>query len=223
MYHDQGHGPMKLLAFDTGVNVTLGLPIIRTSVDHGTAFDIAWQGVAFTDSLQHALDYAWKLGRGERRRPVPPGARPARRAVARRRRRRDGSHARRLRRRRSSRAARWRSPSARGGSATSPTVVARIVAWVRAQGAVPFLVPAMGSHGGATAEGQRDVLAAYGFADGWEGCEVRSSMDVVAGRRRARPARADRDRRPRRRRRRRRSSSTGSSSTRTSTARTRAA
>ena len=61
MYHDQGHGPMKLLAFDTGVNVTLGLPIIRTSVDHGTAFDIAWQGVAFTDSLRHALDYAWKL------------------------------------------------------------------------------------------------------------------------------------------------------------------
>jgi 4-phospho-D-threonate 3-dehydrogenase / 4-phospho-D-erythronate 3-dehydrogenase len=61
MYHDQGHGPMKLLAFDTGVNVTLGLPIIRTSVDHGTAFDIAWQGSAFTDSLDHALAYAWKL------------------------------------------------------------------------------------------------------------------------------------------------------------------
>ena len=61
MYHDQGHGPMKLLAFDSGVNVTVGLPIIRTSVDHGTAFDIAWQGVAFTDSLHHALDYARKL------------------------------------------------------------------------------------------------------------------------------------------------------------------
>jgi 4-phospho-D-threonate 3-dehydrogenase / 4-phospho-D-erythronate 3-dehydrogenase len=61
MYHDQGHGPMKLLAFDTAVNVTLGLPIIRTSVDHGTAFDIAWQGKAFTDSLEHALAYAWKL------------------------------------------------------------------------------------------------------------------------------------------------------------------
>jgi 4-hydroxythreonine-4-phosphate dehydrogenase len=61
MYHDQGHGPMKLLAFDTGVNVTLGLPIIRTSVDHGTAFDIAWQGVAFTESLEHALAYARKL------------------------------------------------------------------------------------------------------------------------------------------------------------------
>jgi 4-hydroxythreonine-4-phosphate dehydrogenase len=65
MYHDQGHGPMKLLAFDSGVNVTLGLPIIRTSVDHGTAFDIAWQGVAFTDSLRHALDYARKLAGGD--------------------------------------------------------------------------------------------------------------------------------------------------------------
>ena len=52
---------MKLLAFDTGVNVTLGLPIVRTSVDHGTAFDIAWKGEAFTDSLQHALDYARML------------------------------------------------------------------------------------------------------------------------------------------------------------------
>lgn len=61
MYHDQGHGPMKLLAFDTGVNVTLGLPIVRTSVDHGTAFDIAWKGEAFTDSVQHAIDYARKL------------------------------------------------------------------------------------------------------------------------------------------------------------------
>jgi 4-hydroxythreonine-4-phosphate dehydrogenase len=64
MYHDQGHGPMKLLAFDSGVNVTLGLPIVRTSVDHGTAFDIAWQGVAFTDSVGHALDYARKLVSG---------------------------------------------------------------------------------------------------------------------------------------------------------------
>ncbi|HSJ90917.1 MAG TPA: 4-hydroxythreonine-4-phosphate dehydrogenase PdxA [Ilumatobacter sp.] len=61
MYHDQGHAPMKLLAFETGVNVTLGLPIIRTSVDHGTAFDIAWTGQAFTASLDHALAYARKL------------------------------------------------------------------------------------------------------------------------------------------------------------------
>ena len=61
MYHDQGHGPMKLIGFESAVNVTIGLPIIRTSVDHGTAFDIAWQGKAFTSSLGHALDYAWKL------------------------------------------------------------------------------------------------------------------------------------------------------------------
>jgi 4-hydroxythreonine-4-phosphate dehydrogenase len=61
MYHDQGHAPMKLIAFDSGVNVTLGLPIVRTSVDHGTAFDIAWTGTAFTDSLDHAVNYARTL------------------------------------------------------------------------------------------------------------------------------------------------------------------
>ncbi|CAN5534739.1 4-hydroxythreonine-4-phosphate dehydrogenase PdxA [soil metagenome] len=61
MYHDQGHAPMKLLAFQTAVNVTLGLPIVRTSVDHGTAFDIAWTGRAFTDSVRHAVGYARKL------------------------------------------------------------------------------------------------------------------------------------------------------------------
>lgn len=61
MYHDQGHAPMKLVSFESGVNVTIGLPIVRTSVDHGTAFDIAWQGKAFTSSLEHALAYAWKL------------------------------------------------------------------------------------------------------------------------------------------------------------------
>ncbi|HEX4949571.1 MAG TPA: 4-hydroxythreonine-4-phosphate dehydrogenase PdxA [Blastocatellia bacterium] len=61
MYHDQGHIPMKLLDFEGGINVTLGLPIIRTSVDHGTAFDIAWQGKAFTRSLQEACELAVKL------------------------------------------------------------------------------------------------------------------------------------------------------------------
>lgn len=61
MYHDQGHIPMKLLDFEGGVNVTLGLPIVRTSVDHGTAFDIAWQGVAFTDSLRNACAMARRL------------------------------------------------------------------------------------------------------------------------------------------------------------------
>ena len=61
MYHDQGHAPMKLVGFESAVNVTIGLPIVRTSVDHGTAFDIAWQGKAFTGSLQAALNCAWKL------------------------------------------------------------------------------------------------------------------------------------------------------------------
>ena len=63
MYHDQGHIPMKLLAFDSGVNVSIGLPIIRTSVDHGTAFDIAGTGVAREESLLSALDVAVQMAR----------------------------------------------------------------------------------------------------------------------------------------------------------------
>ncbi|MDA1015363.1 MAG: 4-hydroxythreonine-4-phosphate dehydrogenase PdxA [Planctomycetota bacterium] len=58
MYHDQGHIPMKLLAFDTGVNVCIGIPIIRTSVDHGTAFDIAGTRTASENSLLAAIDVA---------------------------------------------------------------------------------------------------------------------------------------------------------------------
>jgi 4-phospho-D-threonate 3-dehydrogenase / 4-phospho-D-erythronate 3-dehydrogenase len=61
MYHDQGHIPVKALAFDSAVNTTLGLSILRTSVDHGTAFDIAWQGKAKPDSLFAALRLAAKL------------------------------------------------------------------------------------------------------------------------------------------------------------------
>jgi 4-hydroxythreonine-4-phosphate dehydrogenase len=61
MYHDQGHIPMKVLDFEGGINVTLGLPIVRTSVDHGTAFDIAYKGVAFTGSLRDACALAIKL------------------------------------------------------------------------------------------------------------------------------------------------------------------
>jgi 4-hydroxythreonine-4-phosphate dehydrogenase len=72
MYHDQGHIPVKLLGFQvdpatgawlalSGVNITLGLPIIRTSVDHGTAFDIAGKGVAHESSLIEAIDYALTL------------------------------------------------------------------------------------------------------------------------------------------------------------------
>ena len=60
MYHDQALIPFKALNFDTGVNVTLGLPMIRTSVDHGTAFDIAWQGVADVSSLVAAVNLAIK-------------------------------------------------------------------------------------------------------------------------------------------------------------------
>jgi 4-hydroxythreonine-4-phosphate dehydrogenase len=61
MYHDQGHIPLKLLDFEGGVNVTLGLPIVRTSVDHGTAFDIAGQGVASPASFVAAFRMAERL------------------------------------------------------------------------------------------------------------------------------------------------------------------
>lgn len=63
MYHDQGLIPLKLLAFDQGVNVTLGLPIIRTSPDHGTAFEIAGRGIARPDSMIAAINLAVELAR----------------------------------------------------------------------------------------------------------------------------------------------------------------
>jgi 4-hydroxythreonine-4-phosphate dehydrogenase len=62
MYHDQGHATFKCLYFDEGVNVTVGLPVIRTSVDHGTAFDIAGQGLASDESLVEAIRLAARLG-----------------------------------------------------------------------------------------------------------------------------------------------------------------
>ncbi len=58
MYHDQGHGPIKVLGLESGVNITVGLPVVRTSVDHGTAFDIAGTGVADERSLVEALRQA---------------------------------------------------------------------------------------------------------------------------------------------------------------------
>lgn len=61
MYHDQGLIPFKMLAFETGVNVTLGLPIVRTSPDHGTAFDIAWTGRANPASMQQSIVCAVRL------------------------------------------------------------------------------------------------------------------------------------------------------------------
>lgn len=58
MYHDQGHGPVKVMGLEAGVNITVGLPVIRTSVDHGTAFDIAGTGVADEGSMLEALRQA---------------------------------------------------------------------------------------------------------------------------------------------------------------------
>ena len=67
MYHDQGHIALKLLGMHRAVNVTLGLPIVRTSVAHGTAFDVAWQGVARTSSMVEAIRVACEIA-GSRRR-----------------------------------------------------------------------------------------------------------------------------------------------------------
>jgi 4-phospho-D-threonate 3-dehydrogenase / 4-phospho-D-erythronate 3-dehydrogenase len=61
MYHDQGHGPVKVLGIEAGVNITVGLPVIRTSVDHGTAFDIAGKGIAEHGSMIEALRQAAEL------------------------------------------------------------------------------------------------------------------------------------------------------------------
>jgi 4-hydroxythreonine-4-phosphate dehydrogenase len=61
MYHDQGHIPLKLLGFNSGVNITVGLPFTRTSVDHGTAFEIAWKGKANEESMTEAIKLSIKL------------------------------------------------------------------------------------------------------------------------------------------------------------------
>lgn len=68
MYHDQGHGPVKVLGLEAGVNVTVGLPVIRTSVDHGTAFDIAGKGIADHRSMIEAIRLAVEMA------PVPQDA-----------------------------------------------------------------------------------------------------------------------------------------------------
>jgi len=83
MYHDQGHIPVKLLGFKVdrssgawtslrGVNITLGLPFVRTSVDHGTAFDIAGKGIASAESMVEAMDLAGKLALPMRATPSAP-------------------------------------------------------------------------------------------------------------------------------------------------------
>ena len=68
MYHDQGHIALKLIAFDRAVNITLGLPIVRTSPSHGTAFDIAWQGAARADGMLEAIRIAARLAKSRERR-----------------------------------------------------------------------------------------------------------------------------------------------------------
>jgi len=70
MYHDQALTPLKLLDFDRAVNATLGLPIIRTSVDHGTAYDIAGQGVASAQSMVEAIQLATRMVHGRRDEPA---------------------------------------------------------------------------------------------------------------------------------------------------------
>ena len=70
MYHDQGLAPLTLVAFDTGVNWTLGLPFIRTSPDHGTAYDIAGQGIANPSSMTAAIRLAKQLVANKRARDV---------------------------------------------------------------------------------------------------------------------------------------------------------
>ena len=78
LYHDQGHIPVKLLGMHRAVNVTLGLPVVRTSVAHGTAFDIVGRGAADPASMLAALDVArrlvaggWPAGRQGRIGPIP--------------------------------------------------------------------------------------------------------------------------------------------------------
>jgi 4-hydroxy-L-threonine phosphate dehydrogenase PdxA len=66
MYHDQGLAPLKAVAFDNGVNWTLGLPFIRTSPDHGTAYDIAGKGIANPSSMIAAIRLAKQLAKNKR-------------------------------------------------------------------------------------------------------------------------------------------------------------
>jgi 4-hydroxythreonine-4-phosphate dehydrogenase len=73
MYHDQGLIPVKLFDFDEAVNVTLGLPLVRTSPDHGVAYDIAGRGVARTTSFAAALRLARRMAEGRRASPAAPG------------------------------------------------------------------------------------------------------------------------------------------------------
>lgn len=82
LYHDQGLAPLKLVAFDTGVNWTLGLPFVRTSPDHGTAYDIAGLGSARPDSMTSAIRLALQLAGGDRRQETRCPGSPNRHSAA---------------------------------------------------------------------------------------------------------------------------------------------
>lgn len=96
-YHDQGLAPFKALAGEHGVNFTAGLPVVRTSPDHGTAFDIAWQGVADPTSMREAIYKAIDIFRSRKRaeeasaNPLPAGDRPGRDRQQRKERQREGN------------------------------------------------------------------------------------------------------------------------------------
>jgi 4-hydroxythreonine-4-phosphate dehydrogenase len=82
MYHDQGHIPMKLIDFEGGVNVSLGMPIIRTSVDHGTAFDIAGLNIADATNMKVAMRLAVRMAEGKLALAAGPGPGPASDTIA---------------------------------------------------------------------------------------------------------------------------------------------
>ena len=82
MYHDQGHIPMKLIDFEGGVNVSLGMPIIRTSVDHGTAFDIAGRNIADATNMKVAMRLAVRMAEGKLALDANPDAVPASSTIA---------------------------------------------------------------------------------------------------------------------------------------------
>ncbi|HZV34038.1 MAG TPA: 4-hydroxythreonine-4-phosphate dehydrogenase PdxA, partial [Verrucomicrobiae bacterium] len=74
MYHDQGLVPLKMIGFESGINWTLGLPFIRTSPDHGTAYDIAGRGIANPSSMRAAIQLARQLALKRRKRSWTPGS-----------------------------------------------------------------------------------------------------------------------------------------------------
>ena len=186
-YHDQGHIPIKLMGFDTGVNVTVGLPFFRTSVDHGTAFDIAGTGEADPASLRAALDLARSLaeerGREELEVEFPKVVKVRQKFPRPRVESVEAALREQLGREEIASAIRpGMSVALTAGSrgiAEIDGILRSLVAILKEMGAEPFIVPSMGSHGGATAEGQVEILESLGVTEEFCGAPIRSSMEVV--------------------------------------------